>query len=61
MFLRENTRAVSVGSVTIGGGAPISVQSITGRSIDCILILNTGVSRIIIWVAFENGISVLVD
>ncbi len=29
MFLRENTRAVSVGSVTIGGGAPISVQSMT--------------------------------
>lgn len=29
MFLREDTRAVSVGSLTIGGGAPISVQSMT--------------------------------
>ncbi len=29
MFLRENTRAVSVGSLTIGSGAPISVQSMT--------------------------------
>lgn len=29
MFLRENTRAVSVGSVRIGGGAAVSVQSMT--------------------------------
>lgn len=29
MFLRENTRAVSVGPLTIGGGASISVQSMT--------------------------------
>ena len=29
MFLRENTRAVSVGSLTIGGGAPVLVQSMT--------------------------------
>ena len=29
MFLRENTRAVSVGPLRIGGGAEISVQSMT--------------------------------
>ena len=29
MFLREDNRVVSVGSLTIGGGAPISVQSMT--------------------------------
>ena len=29
MFLRENTKAVSVGSLTMGGGAPVSVQSMT--------------------------------
>ena len=29
MFLRENTRSVSVAGLSIGGGAPISVQSMT--------------------------------
>ena len=29
MFLRQDTRSVRVGSLTIGGGAPISVQSMT--------------------------------
>ena len=29
MFMRENTKAVSVGPLTIGGSAPISVQSMT--------------------------------
>ena len=29
MYLRENTKSVAVGGLTIGGGAPISVQSMT--------------------------------
>ena len=29
MLAREKTRPVAVGSVTVGGGAPVSVQSMT--------------------------------
>ncbi len=29
MFLRENTRKIKIGSLTIGGGSPIKIQSMT--------------------------------
>ena len=29
MFERKNTKQINIGKVTIGGGAPISVQSMT--------------------------------